>query len=269
MTARVHRPRQRRIAPFFAILLVGNLHLGVAHADADAGEPAEYRPLIEEALREYGNQHFEEAEALFQRAHQLFPNARTLRGLGLVAFERRDYADCIRLLREALEAAPRPLEGMLRTETEQVLRRAEGFVGSAWVELVPLDAQLRVDGIATALLPQPLMLVVGDHHLEARRSGYVSDSQTITVRANGSVRVSMTLTPSPTPELLRSSDQAAPSTATSAPPSEARPWTRSPWLWTAAGLVVAAGAAGAAIAFTRGSALRADGGSTGETLEAP
>jgi hypothetical protein len=60
-----------------------------------------------------------------RRAHAIFPNARTLRGLGMVEFELRSYVQSVQLLEQALAASVKPLDGKLRTDTEALLARAQ------------------------------------------------------------------------------------------------------------------------------------------------
>ena len=91
-----------------------------------AAEPPEYRALVSEALAEFDEGHFEEARALFLHAHSLNPSARTLRGLGLASFELRAYRASIEYLEQALASQLHPLEGALRTSTEQMFR-GSGF----------------------------------------------------------------------------------------------------------------------------------------------
>src|SRR5437868_2687260 len=75
-------------------------------------EPAEspqYRALLEEAVGEYDARRYEEARALFRRAHDLSPNARTLRGIGMASFELREYVEALRSLEGSLADKRRPL----------------------------------------------------------------------------------------------------------------------------------------------------------------
>ena len=109
-------------------------------------EPKGYRAAIDEALSEYQALNFEEARALFAKAHALFPNARTLRGLGMVEFERRNYRASADYLTQALASQVRPLEGELRTATEQLLERARGFLGEIRLSVEPTDARVLLDG---------------------------------------------------------------------------------------------------------------------------
>lgn len=70
-------------------------------------EPTGYRELIAEAVAEYEARHFEEARALFRRAHAMFPNARTMRGQGMAEFELRNYRGAIQCFESALSSRAR------------------------------------------------------------------------------------------------------------------------------------------------------------------
>ena len=107
---------------------------------------AEYQQLIGDALDEYERGSWEEAAALFRRAHELVPSARTLRGMGLATYEARRYAESIHYLREALVDKRRPLNGKQRSEVEATLQRAKLFVGSLRLLLSPPDAQVLING---------------------------------------------------------------------------------------------------------------------------
>src|SRR5688572_7254192 len=72
--------------------------LAPATPPLDPSENPDYKRAVEEALKEYGLGHFEEARSLFRRAHGIYPNARTLRGLGMVEFELRHYVRASQLL---------------------------------------------------------------------------------------------------------------------------------------------------------------------------
>src|SRR5688572_888187 len=108
-----------RFVPFLCTLLLSGLTASTAFAQAaqlsdpagerpasglapvtpplDLSENPDYKRAVEEALKEYGLGHFEEARSLFRRAHGIYPNARTLRGLGMVEFELRHYVRAAQL----------------------------------------------------------------------------------------------------------------------------------------------------------------------------
>src|SRR5262245_20503032 len=83
----------------------------VATPPAAAGPEApadEYNMLIREGLAEYDARNWAEALVLFERAHAVQPNARTLRAIGNVAFEMRRYTKAIDALRASLSDGRKP-----------------------------------------------------------------------------------------------------------------------------------------------------------------
>ena len=131
----------------FAIVL--GLALGVA-APAAAEDIAaeqeaqgiEYREIIEQAVAETERENWNEANALFRRAHQLRPSARTLRGLGMVAFNRKEYVDAVMNLSAALEDSRRPL-------TDQQREQATGLLEQAMLAKTALASILKEHGMDT------------------------------------------------------------------------------------------------------------------------
>jgi hypothetical protein len=111
-----------------------------------SGEDAEYRSVVEEALQEYNRGNWEEAAALFERAHRLNPSARTLRGMGLTAYEARRYVDAIRHLADALSETRRPLTQAQREEVSSTLDRARRFVAHLRLKVGPSEARVTING---------------------------------------------------------------------------------------------------------------------------
>jgi hypothetical protein len=170
----------------------------LAPAAAPVEADAEYRTAVDDAVREFAAGRFEEARALFKRAHTLSPNARTLRGLGMTAFELRMYVQAIGDLKAALADSRKPLEGDMRMRAEALLDKAQKFVGSVRVELDPATAALLVDGKP----PEPdaggaLLLDAGLHVLSATADGHKSTNVRISVEGDVEQTVRMTLEPLP------------------------------------------------------------------------
>jgi hypothetical protein len=117
-----------------------------AQAEADSAGGASYETTVEEALREYERGRWEEAAALFRRAHQQNPSARTLRGLGLAVYEGRHYPDAIRFLSESLSDTRRPLTQKQREEVTATIERAKLFVGYLKLTVVPESASVTING---------------------------------------------------------------------------------------------------------------------------
>lgn len=212
-----------------SILVSSMLALMAPPVRAQEAEPAGYREAVEQALNEYGLKNYEEASALFARAHALYPNARTFRGLGMAAFELRRYAESVGYLEAALASQIKPLDDTLRAETESLLARARGFVATLDVRVAPPEAALTLDGAPLDPDKRPLLLGLGEHAVEAQLAGYKSERQSVRVRGGELLRMDFQLER----ELLRGPELERP-----------RAVYKSPWLWSGVAAVVV----GAAIA---------------------
>jgi hypothetical protein len=217
-----------------------------AVTSADGEPSSEYRELIEQALAEHAAHNFAEARALFQRAHAIYPNARTLRGLGMMEFELKRYVECIDLLEQALASRVRPLDAALREHTEGLLQRARAFVGRYEIALQPPPPSVRivVDGTPRSLRRgQPLTLAIGEHVVEVQAEGYQAEQRPINVEGGEHEVLTIPLQP-----LGRSGAEpgrsAAPELATGTVPEkdEGGSVLSSPWLWTGVGTLVVGGA---------------------------
>ena len=213
---------------------------------AAAAESPAYRELIDSAISEYEARNFLEARALFARAHALYGNARTFRGLGMVAFELREYPDSVAMLEEALASKVKPLEGDLRARTEELLARARSFVATVRLVVQPPDARLRIDGDVVVTIAQAatLRLSVGEHVLEVDAPGYTPERKTLEVVGGDDRTLTIALgravaTPAEAARAA-SSQPGGPRTAARDEDDEAGVLT-SPWFWTGAAVVAAAG----------------------------
>jgi len=86
--------------------------------------PPDYQPIYEQAVIESAAGGWERARSLFARAHELYPNAYTLRGLGRAELELGHAATAVALLEHALQSQVNPLTPQVRPEAEQWLARA-------------------------------------------------------------------------------------------------------------------------------------------------
>jgi tetratricopeptide (TPR) repeat protein len=224
------------------------MHAPLCHAQSDerSREPTEYRETIDEALREFDAQHFEEARSLFLHAHRLYPNARTHRALGLVEYELRNYIDSVIHLEVALASDTKRLNDAQRSETERVLSRAHKFVGRFMLQLRPSTSELTLDGKQIDARPDtPLLLGIGEHQLQVRAEGFEPQQRALDIK--GGERETLTILLS----AAHSEPIAAHSPATNDSAPGARRWYRSPWLWTGVAIVLAGAAVGTAYAVTR------------------
>lgn len=217
--------------------------LFAANSSAHAQEPSEYKATIASAIQEFDHENFTEARELFERAHSLFPNARTLRGLGVTAFELRNYVEAVTLLEQALDSDVKRLDGALRGETEQLLQRARKYVGSLRLQVMPTTFTVAVDGVVAEYgSSNELVLGVGDHVLEFRAAGHLSERRSVRVKGEQTQTLKLSLS-------VLSGEQ-----VTSAPTREpevdrgpSTPVYKRWWLWTTVGVVVAGAAVGTAL----------------------
>jgi hypothetical protein len=205
----------------------------VALGQAAPEPPAEYRELIDNALAESAAGRFQEAGALFRKANAVYPNARALRGIGMVAYELRDYVDAAHHLRLALSDPRRPLERKQRAEVKRLLDSALTFVASYELSALPANTSILVDSKPA----QPendgtLLLGLGEHDVEVRSGPRVANGQLV-VRGgeHGPLPIVLPSEPEPvepaaTPELAapvvaEASPEPAPATQTAAEPGPA------------------------------------------------
>ncbi|MEY4580117.1 MAG: hypothetical protein RL701_4820 [Pseudomonadota bacterium] len=166
--------------------LSGVLLVSSARAQGpDPGVPATYRQLVAEALREFGAQHYAESLGLFQRAHQMWPNARTLRGLGNVSFELRHYRAAIAYFDESARSNVQPLEPGMRAAIEELTQRARGQLTYVVLRVDPESAHVLVDGSLQLVdAAKPLELDPGEHVVDVRAPGYAAQRQTYALQAS-------------------------------------------------------------------------------------
>jgi hypothetical protein len=168
--------------------LIAIVCLGLCSTTASADPPRDegsgaYHATIDQALQEHNAGRFAEARALFLRAHQLQPSARTLRGLGLVEFELRHYAAAIRFLTMAQSDTRNPLNDAHRTEAAALLNQANAFVGRYRLEFEPTDATVMVDGEPVAPEDrQMLLLDVGEHTVGVQAPAYRAQARRLDVK---------------------------------------------------------------------------------------
>ena len=195
-------------------------------ASAGAGE-REYEQAIQQGLVEQRHGNYAEMYAAMQRAHRIAPNARTLRGLGVAAFELKDYVAALVHLRAALDAPQKALTAELRASVTDLIAQAESYVDTLEVALDPEAADLGVDGRPPVRDDQGrILLALGEHELTAKLDGHQPVSRSVRAVGGTTQRVSLKLAPlpppaqapapaaQPTPESPRGSEHAAARDAT-------------------------------------------------------
>ncbi|GAB4195632.1 MAG: hypothetical protein OHK0013_02030 [Sandaracinaceae bacterium] len=149
-------------------------------------ESPEYARTIDAAVAEFQAGRWAEARALFQRAHGISPNARTLRGIGMAAFEMADYPGAVDALEAALDSEVRPLTAEQRVQVGELLGRARALVGRLVVPVAAEGMRLSIDGVAVDVpggWPESegvILLGVGAHEVVLRdRDGHTARTRVV------------------------------------------------------------------------------------------
>lgn len=170
----------RRYGSAWFMLAVFFLPASVS-AQADREPSEEYERLVGAAVQEFNASQWVEARALFRQAHEISPNARTFRGLGLTSFELGDYVRALRAFRAAAADPRRPLSARQRTGIERLIERALRFVGVFEVEMPEL-ASITVDERPIEAEPDgSIVLGLGAHVFVVSRAGRESERQVVHV----------------------------------------------------------------------------------------
>ncbi len=222
-------------------LLVASLAPAIARAQApESAAPAAYDPLIDQAVAEFAASHWAEARALFLEAHAVFPNARTLRGIGMSSYELRDYPEAVRALDEALASTVRPLTSEQHAQVAELRQRAATFVGRYEIPAAPAGARLYLDGehvTPTEGWPAAaghVLMGIGEHQVTIRLDDGRSTSARVVVRGATEAALDIDLAPLASPSTTspsttgEASSQEPPPSYRDVPPppagADATPW---------------------------------------------
>ena len=257
---RVSAMRLRWIGPIGAYLTLTATCLdpgwpAVARAQSAAATQAEavaYPDLVAAAVEEFERGNWTEAQALFARAHALEPNARTLRGMGVCAFEAKQYVRAVAHLQQALVETRKPLDAAQQEEAKAVIARAEAFIARVTLALVPVDAQVEVDAQPAVLdFDGRILLDPGMHELGVSAAHHATVRRTVEVNPGDQLRIELTLAPDavqPIPPAAPVAGRAKATSATQAATAVAEPQHASrTFAWLATGASVAFAGAGAAL----------------------
>jgi tetratricopeptide (TPR) repeat protein len=141
-----------------------------AHAQEPAVE-ADYDVALTHALEAHAAGDYAQAEQAMKLAHALSPNARTLRGLGVILYAQGRYVEAIEPLEQALDCQVKPLSAELRQGVEELLARVWQRVGRLLLRVEPGDNRVLVDGVEPRRHGQELVLTAGEHRVEVSAPG--------------------------------------------------------------------------------------------------
>jgi hypothetical protein len=120
------------------------LCLCAASARAQDIESVDYETAVNRALSANADRDFVTAKRYMEHAHALEPSARTLRGLGIIAYGEGNAIMALRRFEAALAEQTKPLPESLRAGVAKLLIDVYALLGRYDVP-VPAEAQLTVD----------------------------------------------------------------------------------------------------------------------------
>ena len=216
---------------------------------ADQPETPQYRTLLADAVSEYDARHFDEARALFRRANDLSPSARTLRGIGMASFELRDYVEAYRALQGSLAEKSKALTADQRRQVEGLLEKTKAFTAHFGIRTIPPDSILRIDGDVPFVEPDGrVTLGLGRHTISVDAIGRIGEVREIHVFGGESRDLEFRLRLVEQP--LASTDAHPTPAATTAPPPAASDSHKiHPGWWLAGSGALAVGAVIAGVAW--------------------
>ena len=177
-----------------ALLLVGLGGAVRAQEASSSGVENNYRSTLKDALAEYDAGHFEEARILFRRAHEINPNARTLRSIGMASFELRDYVAALRALSAALVETRKPLSAEQQTHAKGLLERSRMYVDTYTLKISPAETRVLIDGRPPELEADgSVLLGFGAHNVEVSKPGFALRTLVVNVRGGERKDLAMTL----------------------------------------------------------------------------
>jgi hypothetical protein len=210
---------------------------------SDASDPEndeEYKDIVSQAVGEYESQHWAKAIELFQKAHAIKPNARTLRGMGLAAFEESRYMDSVQWLTEALEHKEKPLTREMRADVKPVIARAREFVGFFELSNELANVTIEIDGHPAVIDKGTVKVDVGERHLVAKADGYETLEKTLHVISGDNGVLGIELEPSrATKSATRTGTKSADDDGAKTAVSETSNSTAVPWVIIGAGSAAA------------------------------
>ncbi len=170
---------------------------------AQEGASARYEELVRAAIAAQEKGDFARAYELFASAHAFYPNARTLRAMGVAAFQEGRVIEAIGYLEASLDHPERPLDAELRDAVEELLARARTRVAAYRISVEPPSALLSLDGgPPMAVSAAPRWMLPGTHTLDIQAENYQPQHLELRATPGASEALHISLAPRPTSAAL-------------------------------------------------------------------
>lgn len=165
-----------------------------SHTAAQSQDDA-YAEAIRGALQEFSEGRFQEARALFRRAHELQPSARTWRGIALASFELQDYTTARRAIQKALSSDVNPLTPAMKEEAEALLQKTSLFLAVLELDVQQTGALVKIDGTEPLREDDRIFADAGERLIQISLPGYLPFERRLRLNAGETERLSVSLEP--------------------------------------------------------------------------
>lgn len=198
----------------FTVAMASPVRADAVTADESAPKP-EYEAVLAQALAFHAQGDYASARASMEQAHALEPSARTLRGLGIVAFAQGQHLAALRFLDGALVSEVKALPAELRTSVEQLREQIWLKVGRYEILVEPETGELTIDGAAPDFYaPKVVVLEPGARTIAARAEGRADFTMQLEAKAGARETLRIVLGAAPAPIVVEKLVQAEPALAT-------------------------------------------------------
>jgi hypothetical protein len=148
-----------------ALVLAALMCCSSAGVRAQSLEGVDYETAVNLALNANAAHDYKTARMYMEHAHALYPSARTLRGLGIIAYGEGDRIGALRRLEAALAEQTKPLPESMRASVVKLLVDVYGELGRYEVD-APAESALSVDAAPVERDAQGRVLLTrGKHEL--------------------------------------------------------------------------------------------------------
>ena len=220
-----------------------------------AVDAATYEGLIDRGVEALNAERWLEAEQLFDRAHGLRPNARTLRARGVARYQLGAYLPALRDLRAALNERVQPLTPELAQAVQALVTQTEERLCQLWPRPTPADAQLTVNGEPAEREPDgSLWLAPGRQRLRFAAQAHAPIERELSLRAGSSTELIVTLPKRPLQDATVASETTRKARAPEPKAQPSAPPVQDTWPLWLAGATSAAFAGAAAGLWLAGDA---------------
>jgi hypothetical protein len=197
---RVPRRRYVALCSVLVLLFAVSSPEAMAQSKGSAATQESYDTLLDEAVSAFDASDFATARTLFERAYELRPNSRVLRGMGIAALRLERFSEAYRTLTASLKHPVQPLTASQREEVTGLLSWMETSLGRIklrWTPMEPAQYELLVNG--KVLKESAIWLPAGTHRVVVRARGFGSVDRTITLAPEQHEVIELTLQKSEPP----------------------------------------------------------------------